>query len=155
MLRYYITATDTAARTWRAPYPVDLTNDDGVSQSPEYFGTVIADATLTASMPIMQWFTSDVANSDTRTGSRASVFYGGLFYDNIYVRQRGGYTSSGSQKFNFNAKEGIYVNPTLGTVGELNMNSSGVDPNLFRVSTAYAMYRTAWRRSLSNSTRIF
>ena len=148
MLRYYITATDTSSRSWRAPYLVDLTNDDGVSQSPEYFGTVIADATLTASMPIMQWFTADVANSDTRTGSRASVFYGGLFYDNIYVRQRGGYTSSGSQKFNFNAKEGIYVNPTLGTVGELNMNSNGVDPNHFRVSTAYAMYRAAGHPAL-------
>ncbi len=148
MLRYYVTATDTSARTWRAPYPVDLTNDDGLSQSPEYFGTVIADATLTASMPIMQWFTADVANSDTRTGSRASVFYGGLFYDNIYVRQRGGYTSAGSQKFNFNAKEGIYVNPTLGTVGELNMNSNGVDPNHFRVSLAYSMYRAAGHTAL-------
>ncbi|MEK0448137.1 MAG: hypothetical protein RL088_405 [Verrucomicrobiota bacterium] len=148
MLRYYITATDTAGRTWRAPYPVDLTNDDGVSQSPEYFGTVIADATLTSSMPIMQWFTNDVTNSDTRIGSRASVYYGGFFYDNIYVRQRGGYTSSGSQKFNFNAKEGIYVNPTLGTVGELNMNSSGVDPNLFRVSSAYAIYRAAGHPAL-------
>ncbi len=148
MLRYYITAADSSARTWRAPYPVDLTNDDGVSQSPEYFGTVIADASLTASMPIMQWFTADVANSDTRTGSRASVFYGGVFYDNIYVRQRGGYTSAGSQKFNFNAKEGIYVNPTLGTVGELNMNSNGLDPNHFRVSLAYSMYRAAGHPAL-------
>ncbi len=148
MLRYYITATDASARTWRAPYPVDLTNDDGVSQSPEYFGTVVADTTLSATMPIMQWFTADVANSDTRVGSRASVFYSGLFYDNIYVRQRGGYTSSGSQKFNFNAKEGIYVNATLGTVGELNMNSSGLDANHFRVSTAYSIYRAAGHPAL-------
>jgi hypothetical protein len=150
MLRYYITATDTGGRTWRAPYPVDLTNDDGVSQSPEYFGMVIADASLTASMPIMQWFTNDVTNSDTRIGSRASVYYNGIFYDNIYVRQRGGFTSSGSQKFNFNAKNGVFVNTILGTVGELNMNSSGADPNLFRVSTAYSIYRAAGHPALES-----
>jgi hypothetical protein len=150
MLRYYITTTDTSNRTWRSPYPVDLTNDDGISQSPEYHGTVIADPALTASMPIMQWFTNDVANSDTRVGSRASAYYSGAFYDNIYVRNRGGYTSSGSQKFNFNAKDGIYVNPTLGTVGELNMNSSGLDTNHFRVSTSYAIYRAAGHPALES-----
>ena len=143
MLRYYLVATDTAGRTWRAPYPVDLTNDDGVSQSPQYFGTVIADPSLTASMPIMQWFTNDVPNSDTRIGSRASVWYEGRFYDNMYVRQRGGYTSYGSQKFNFNANDGVWVNETLGTVGELNMNTSGADANQFRTSLAFAVYRAA------------
>ncbi len=143
MLRYRLTATDSAGRAWRAPYPTDLTNDDGVSQSPEYFGTVIADPTLTASMPILQWFTADVPNSDTRVGSRASLWYAGRFYDNLYVRQRGGYTSYGSQKFNFNRNDGLQVNSTLGTVGEVNLNSSGADPNTFRVSAAYAAYRAA------------
>jgi hypothetical protein len=143
MLRYFVTATDTAARTWRAPYPFDVTNTNGVSQSPQYFGTVVKDPALTAGLPIMQWFTSDVTNSDTRTGSRASVWYGGRFYDNIYVRQRGGYTSAGSQKFNFNAGDGIVVNETLGRVGEVNMNGSGADPNYYRVAGSYEMLRTS------------
>ena len=143
MLRYYITATDTSSRTWRAPYPVDLTNADGISQSPQFFGLVVKDPALVAGMPVMQWFTSDVGNSDTRTGSRASAFYGGHFYDNIYVRQRGGYTSAGSQKFNFNAGEGVYVNEKLGRVGEVNLNGSGVDPNYYRVAGSYEMLRTS------------
>jgi len=143
MLRYRLTAADSAGRIWRAPYPTDLSNDDGVSQSPEYFGTVIADGALTASMPIMQWFTADVPNSDTRVGSRASVWYEGRFYDNLYVRQRGGYTSYGSQKFNFNRGYNLWVNETLGRVGEVNLNSSGADGNAFRVSAAYAVYRAA------------
>jgi hypothetical protein len=143
MLRYFITATDTAGRPWRAPYPVDLSNADGVSQSPQYFGLVVRDPALTAGMPIMQWFTNDVTNSDTRTGSRASVLYGGRFYDNIYVRQRGGYTSAGSQKFNFNAGDGLYVNDTLGRVGEVNMNGTGADPNYYRVAGSYEMLRTS------------
>ena len=143
MLRYYVTATDTAARTWREPYPVDLTNNDGVSQSPEYFGLVVKDAALTAGMPLVQWFTNDVANSDTRVGSRASAFYAGRFYDNIYVRQRGGYTSTGSQKFNFNAGDGVFVNAALGTVGEVNLNANPADDSFFRVSLAFDLYRTA------------
>ena len=143
MLRYYVTAADTEGRTWRAPHPVDLTNADGVSQSPQFFGLVVRDPELSAGMPIMQWFTSDVVNSDTRTGSRASVLYGGRFYDNIYVRQRGGYTSSGSQKFNFNAGDGLHVNETLGVVGEVNMNSPGADANYYRVPGSYEMLRTS------------
>lgn len=143
MLRYFVAATDTEGRAWRAPYPVDVTNADGVSQSAQYFGWVVRDPALTAGMPIMQWFTNDVPNSDTRTGSRASVLYGGRFYDNIYVRQRGGYTSAGSQKFNFNRGEGLYVNETLGEVGEVNMNSSGADSNHYRIAASYDMLRTS------------
>ncbi len=142
MLRYYVTATDTSARTWREPYPLDLSSADGVSQSPQYRGLVVKDPTLTAGMPILQWFTQDITNSDTRTGSRSSAYYGGTFYDNIYVRQRGGYTSAGSQKFNFNAGDGLFVNPALGKVGEVNLNSSGVDPNYYRVATSYDLLRT-------------
>lgn len=142
MLRYFVSATDTSARTWREPYVVDLTNGDSVSQSPEYFGLVIADPALVAGMPILQWFTNDVPNSDTRTGSRASASYGGVFYDNIYVRQRGGFTSTGSQKFNFNAGYGVFVNAALGTVGEVNLNSAGLDSSYLRMALGFDLYRT-------------
>ena len=143
MLRYYLTATDTAARTWRSPFVTDTSNDDGKSQSPQYYGTVVKDTSLgTPAMPVLQWFTQDVANSDTRTGSRASCFYQVKFYDNIYVRQRGGYTSWGSQKFNFNRGDGLYVDATLGTVGEVNLNSAGSDSTYLRPLLAFE----AWRR---------
>jgi hypothetical protein len=143
MFRYYISSSDTAARSWRSPIVTDTTNDDGKSQSPQYHGTVVRDATLTAGMPILQWFTQDVPNSDARTGSRASAFYQGNFYDNIYVRQRGGYTSYGSQKFNFNRGYGIFVNDTLGTVGEVNMNSAGADSSYLRPLLAFDCWRQA------------
>lgn len=143
MLRYYLTSTDTAARTWRSPPVTDLSNDDGKSQSPQYHGTVVKDTSLGApAMPVLQWFTQDVANSDTRTGSRASCFYQGRFYDNIYVRQRGGYTSWGSQKFNFNRGYGIYIDETLGAVGEVNMNSAGSDSTYLRPLLAFDIWRT-------------
>jgi len=36
-----------------------------------------------------------------RTGTRCSVFYNGEFYDNVFVRDRGGFTSIGSQEVRF------------------------------------------------------
>lgn len=141
MLRYYLTSSDTSSRTWRSPFITDTSNDDGKSQSPQYHGTVIGDPALAAGMPVLQWFTQDVANSDTRTGCRASVFYQGKFYDNIYVRQRGGYTSAGSQKFNFNRGHGLFVDDTIGTVGEVNMNSAGADSSYLRPLLAFDLWR--------------
>ncbi|MCU0782182.1 MAG: CotH kinase family protein, partial [Akkermansiaceae bacterium] len=142
MFRYFLTATDSAARSWRAPFITDTSNDDGKSQSPQYYGTVVRDTTLgTPAMPVLQWFTQDVPNSDTRTGSRASCFYQGQFYDNIYVRQRGGYTSWGSQKFNFNRGDGLYVDEILGNVGEVNMNSAGADSTYLRPLLAFDLWR--------------
>ena len=142
MLRYYVSSSDTSGRTWRAPFITDISNDDGKSQSPQYYGTVIKDTALgTPAMPVMQWFTQDVGNSDTRTGSRASCFYQGIFYDNIYVRQRGGYTSYGSQKFNFNRGNGLFFNDVIGTVGEVNMNSNGADPSYLRPLLAFDLWR--------------
>lgn len=141
MLRYFITATDTSSRTWRSPFISDSTNDDGKSQSPQYHGTVIRDSSLgSPAMPIVQWFTADVPNSDTRVGSRASCFHGGKLYDNIYVRQRGGYTSAGSQKFNFNRGHGLVVEGLPGTLGEVNMNSNGADPTFLRPLLAFDLW---------------
>ena len=142
MLRYFLTATDSAARVWRSPSITDTSNDDGKSQSPQYYGTVVKDTSLgTPAMPVLQWFTQDVTNSDTRTGSRASCFYQGIFHDNIYVRQRGGYTSWGSQKFNFNRGDGLYVDEALGTVGEVNLNSAGSDSTYLRPLLAFETWR--------------
>lgn len=142
MLRYYVSSSDNSGRTWRAPFITDTSNDDGKSQSPQFFGTVIKDAALgTPAMPVMQWFTQDVTNSDTRTGSRASCFYQGIFYDNIYVRQRGGYTSYGSQKFNFNRGNGLFFDEVLGQVGEVNMNSNGSDSSHLRPILAFDLWR--------------
>lgn len=142
MLRYHVSATDTSARTWRSPFVTDTSNDDGKSQSPQYHGTVVKDNALgTPAMPVLQWFTQDVPNSDTRTGSRASCFYQGKFHDNIHVRERGGYTSYGSQKFNFNRGDGLYVDETLGTVGEVNLNSAGADSTYLRPLLAFDIWR--------------
>jgi CotH kinase protein/Concanavalin A-like lectin/glucanases superfamily/Lamin Tail Domain len=142
MLRYHLIATDTSSRTWRSPFITDTSDDDGKSQSPRYHGTVVKDPSLgNSAMPVLQWFTEDVPNSNSRTGTRASCFYQGRFHDNIHVRERGGYTSYGSQKFNFNRGDGLVVDETSRTLGEVNLNSAGADPTYLRPLLAFDLWR--------------
>ncbi len=139
MLRYYITATDTNGGTNRLPLGLDNT---GKNQSPMYLGTVIKDPSLTSGIPVWEWFTQDTYHSHTRTGARASVCYNGHFYDNIYVRQRGGATNySSSQKFDFNKGYDLYINEDMPSVGEININGQGMDPSYVRQSLAFETHR--------------
>jgi len=135
MLRYYITADDVEGNSRRAPVVADTS---GNSQDPEYFGTVVLDPTIDTDLPVWQWFTENETNSHNRTGARASVFYNGVFYDNLYVRQRGQATnSSKSQKFDFNNDQGLFVDDELGVVTEINMNGNGSDPSYLRQSLSF------------------
>jgi hypothetical protein len=137
MLRWYVTSDDDQQQTSRNPlYPWP---DD----SPQYYGTVIKDLSLTTQLPVFWWSTENVTNSRNRTGARASVFYNGHFYDNIYVRARGGWSAAGSQKFDFNRGFGIYVNETLGRVGEININVKGADPSYIRPVLGFFIHEVA------------
>ena len=91
MVRYAVKTQDTAGGQNRLPLVLDLF---GKNQSPEYLGTVVADPGVTSGLPIMEWFTTSESASHSRTGVRASVYYQGQFYDNMYVRQRGQATNA-------------------------------------------------------------
>ena len=134
MLRYYVVASDVAGNIMRAPRIVDTTGND---QSPEYFGTVIDDPSMTTELPLFQWFTDDVAGARSRPGARASVFYDGEFYDNVFVRQRGAFTNAQSQKFEFDSGHRFRVSDSLGRVKEINVNAEGDDTSYVRQTLAY------------------
>ena len=85
MLRYFVTASDVTDDSCRAPRILDKT---GTDRSPEYFGTIVQDETLDGELPVFHWFAESLAQGRKRAGTRASVFYEGEFYDNIFVRQR-------------------------------------------------------------------
>jgi hypothetical protein len=144
MLRWYVTATDVSANLMRNPRIVDIV---GTDRDPEYFGTVVADPTVTSNLPILHWFAQNPAAGRTRTGTRASVYFDGEFYDNIFVRQRGGATNGASQKFNFNDDQKFYVNEILGRVAEFNLNAQGSDPTYIRQPMAFESYRDAGNES--------
>lgn len=137
MLRYYITAVDTAANTMREPL---FTDQEGTKQSPEYYGTRVRDPSITSALPVFYWWTQNYAASHTRSGVRASVFFKGEFYDNVFVRMRGQATNANSQKFVFGKSHRFHVNETLGRVREINMNAQGSDASYIRQTLAFQFY---------------
>ncbi len=134
MLRYYVSAGDDAAKVNRFPQGNDTT---GTDQSPQYYGTMIADSRFTTQLPVFNWFAQNPSAADTRSGARGSVFYAGEFYDNIFIRQRGGATNGSSQKFNFNDDQPFFVNEEVGRVLEINMNGAGSDASYIRQPLAF------------------
>ena len=137
MIRWFITATDTLNRASRWPLFPDPLN------SPEYLGTMVQDPTVVSQLPVWCWFALDPAAGRTRTGTRGAVFFRGEFYDNVFVRDRGGYTVYGSQKFDFNTGYHLNVNDEIGRVQEANLNSNGADPSYTRPLICFEVYRAA------------
>lgn len=140
MVRWYVSASDADGNVGRAPIFLDRT---GNNQSPEYFGTVIQNARLTSSLPIFQWFAQSESAANTRSGTRASVYFDGRFYENIFVRKRGGATNGSSQKFDFNKGDGLYIDSEMPSVGEINMNARGSDSTYVRQTLAFEACQAA------------
>ncbi|MEX2187843.1 MAG: CotH kinase family protein, partial [Pirellulales bacterium] len=140
MLRYYVTTTDAGGRDARAPSFLDRT---GTKQSPEYFGTVIANPAEASELPVLEWFAQNPSAAHTRGGSRAAAFYNGEFYDNVFIRERGAFTVGGSQKFVFNKGYGFKFSESIGRVEEFNLNTRGSDPSYMRQWLAFETYRLA------------
>src|SRR6185503_835312 len=110
MIRYYVAASDTDGRNSRLPVfnaPLD---------SDEYFGTVVTDPSIGTLLPVFHWFLANPALAETDTGTRCSLFYQGEFYDNVFVRIRGG-TARGwpkkSYKVELNEDHEFLIRPDL------------------------------------------
>ncbi len=140
MVRWRVTADDSAGRSSTEPAFLD---QDGRSQSPEYYGTVVVDPSITNNLPILHWFAQNPSAGHNRGGTRTSVFFDGRFYDNAFVRQRGGATNNYSQKFDFNRGAHFYVNDEIGTVQEFNLNAQGSDPAYLRQAMAFQTFPAA------------
>jgi hypothetical protein len=138
MVRWYVFAVD-AQRNWsRNPlfaHPAD---------SPEYYGTVVANPAMAGDLPVLSWFAASPSAASTRSGTRASVFFDGEFYDNIFVRQRGGATvGAGSKKFVFNTGYKFRFSDEYDRVKEFNLNQNGSDPSYLRPPLAFETMRRA------------
>ena len=138
MLRWKIVASDDQSHFTEVPTFLD---QEGTNQSAKYFGTVIADPSVPDSLPIYAWFTQNVNAAHNRGGTRASLFYNGVFLDNIFVRQRGGFSNGSSQKFNFNQGDSFEYNPLNPKVGEINLNANGADSSYLRQEMAFELMR--------------
>lgn len=137
MVRWYMTATDTGANSSRWPLytPGESTR--------EYFGTILEDPGFSTTLPVWHWFAQNTAAAATRTGTRGSVFFNGKLYDNVFIRLRGGFTSAGSKKFDFNTGDHCLINNNIGQVEEANINGTGSAESIIRPGMAFDFFRRA------------
>ncbi|MHC4204386.1 MAG: lamin tail domain-containing protein [Planctomycetota bacterium] len=138
MIRWKVTASDTKGNTSRYPlYPYP--ND-----SPEYFGTVATGSFLNSRLPVIEWFVENVSASETRGGTRCSVYYLGEFYDNVDIHIRGGSTATRYPKrhfkFRFNRGYKFSYDPNKPRVDEFNLNSPYSDKAYLRQNLAFNAY---------------
>ncbi len=140
MLRWYVTAEDTAGESRREPPFLASTN------SPEYFGTVIADPAVASALPTLFWFTASPSATGTRTGTRSSIYFDGEFYDNVFTRIRGASSvgvSKKSHKFDFNTGHHFRFDPEAPRVDEININSTFQDKAYIRPQLSFESYAAA------------
>ncbi|NLH15246.1 MAG: hypothetical protein GX455_01575, partial [Phycisphaerae bacterium] len=133
MVRWYVTATDINAVQTREPMFLDPTN------SPEYFGTVVVDPSISSKIGVFWYFVQNTSAEGTDTGTRASVFYLNEFYDNVFIRLRGGYTTHG-RKIAFNDGHFFRFDPNQDRVDEINLNEQGADPTYIRPMLSWETY---------------
>lgn len=123
-------------------YPAYLSS----TRSPRYVGTMVADPGVVGNAPVFYWWTSNPLASTSTQGARASVFFGGEFYDNVFVRSRGssslGYPKQ-SLKFDFNRGAHLRYAPSLPRVEEINLNTTYADKAYLRQVLAYETFRDA------------
>ncbi|MBN1640839.1 MAG: lamin tail domain-containing protein, partial [Anaerolineae bacterium] len=140
MVRYYVVATDRRGQDARWPLRGEGTG------GPHYCGTMIADPAVQSELPVLYWFVADPAAAETDAGSRASVFYDGVLYDNVLVRLRGltaRYWPKKSLKFDFNQGYHFRYAPDQAPVEEFNLNATVTDKSYLRQVLSWEAYRDA------------
>ncbi|MGE5296171.1 MAG: CotH kinase family protein, partial [Solirubrobacterales bacterium] len=137
MVRWYVMAVDVTGNVSRNPLFAYPTN------SPEFYGTVVRDSSVSTSLPVLSWFVEKIMASQTPAGSRASVYYLGEFYDNVGIHIRGGSTA-GAPKKHFKVKmNGGYkfrYRDGADRVNEFNLNSTYSDKAYLRQPLAFEAY---------------
>lgn len=79
MVRWRVQATDLSGDLTKSP-PYG-----NVSNSPEYWGTVVSVPNPVAGgqLPVLHWFTNNAAAHDGAGGGRCAIFFNGQFLDNV------------------------------------------------------------------------
>ena len=129
MIRWYLQSTDTLGITMRSPAFADPFN------SPQYFGTVVADPAIVTKMPVFHWFVENPSGANAKTGARCSVYFKGQFLDNILANLHG-QSSSGFPKksYNFDANPGhkLVWDPNAPPVSDWAILTTWADRAFFR-----------------------
>ncbi|MDA1264798.1 MAG: CotH kinase family protein [Planctomycetota bacterium] len=138
LVRWRMEAVDATGSTRLPPFQAPL-------KSAEYFGTGVIDPSGLNGLPLYAFWTDNVAASNTVGGTRASVLYDGEFYDNVFIRRRGG-SSAGypklSYKFDFNPEQRLRYDDGP-RHDELDLNTTWADKAFVRQPLSYELYQLA------------
>lgn len=142
MVRWYITAADTDGIETRAPRFLDALD------SPQYYGTVVADPAITTDLPVLQWFLENPSAASTNLGTRASLWLDGEFFDNIQVDNHGQSTRGSAfpkKSFDFDANSGIKfrIDPDEKRVSDFNLLTNYADQTKLRNTLEYDLFAQA------------
>ncbi len=152
MVRYFISAENADGVISRAPIAANTEN------APHYFGYVNPDPSIQGNLEVLHWFVEDVSSAETRNGTRASIEYRGIFYDNIFVRTRGGVTSTGpkpSFKFDMNNGYWFEYKSDVAPMEEIDINSTIKDATAMRPILGFQAYADAGAfASLASAVRV-
>ena len=140
MIRWKITATDTAGRKSSFPASIDPEN------SPQYFGAVVNDPSLTNPLPVLHWFIENPGAANSDAGTRCSFFYDGEFYDNVRINIHG-QSSRGFPKksydIDFHPGHNFKWEPGQPRADDINLMTTYPDKAQMRNILAYGLYRDA------------
>ena len=129
MVRYFVSAVDVNGSLGRAPL---YANEETTA---EYFGTMIPDPAIDTQLPVLHRFVETPSRANGVRGTRASVFYDGEFYDNVFLRSRGGTAQSWPKKafkFEFNDDQHFQFRADVPRVDEINVNTTYTDKSYLR-----------------------
>lgn len=140
MVRYYVTAADTTGDLGRWPLFESTLN------SPKYLGTMVENPAVKSALPVLHWFVQTPTAADATSGTKASLFFNGEFYDNISVNRHG--QSSGgfpkkSYDFDFNPGHNFRYAANEARVDDFNLLTTYPDKAHMRNMLAYETYRDA------------
>ncbi len=147
LLRWYVSVADVDGNLSREPRFLDPLN------SPEYFGTVVADPAIVSELPVFQWFVENTAGASTDAGARGSLFFNGKFYDNIRADAHGQSTRGPDfpkKSFDFDANSGqkFDLGDIIGKASDFNLLTNFADQTKIRNGLAYDTFAQAGIESL-------
>lgn len=146
MLRWRVIATDNTAVASTAPAYLSTTDAD------QYYGTVATDG-ISTQLPIYHVFVPGTYTPNNthvidqnNVGGRASLFYDGELYDNVFIRIKGDTTrtlNKRSHRVDFNSDHQFRWAPGQKALRELNLNAEYVDPSHSRQFMSMWLHRSS------------
>jgi hypothetical protein len=133
MIRYYISAQDVQTNVSRWPLFTDPAGSAG------YLGTMV-NTNVVSKLPVFHIFTANTSAADTQTGTRASFFYDGEFYDNIAISVRGNTTAvynKKSHRLEFNKEHPLRHPGPGGRIRKTSLMAEFADPSYLRQHLSY------------------